>query len=233
MNSQRENLINSLIEDGYLKTPEIIEAFRAIDRADFIPDEFKEEAYINAPLPIGFGQTISQPLVVAFMLELLEPKSGQKIMDIGAGSGWTTALLAYLLSKPATDYGPQQEASESGGNPSAVFGSPRVIAIERIPELKEFAERNMNKHKFIEKGIARVLKSDGSKGYKKESPYDKILGSAAAEGDVPKAWKEQLKIGGRIVSPVGANIRVIDKISKNEYNTKDFFGFSFVPLVKD
>ncbi len=86
-------LIRELINSGYLKTPAIIEAFQKINRADFVPEEIKEESYINAPLPIGYGQTISQPLVVAFMLEQLEPQPADKILDIGSGSGWPSALL--------------------------------------------------------------------------------------------------------------------------------------------
>ncbi len=203
-----ENLIDSLIRDGYLKTPEIIEAFKAIDRIDFVPEEYQAEAYINAPLPINFGQTISQPLTVAFMLELLEPKAGEKILDVGAGSGWTAGLLAQLVG-------------EEG----------KVIAIERIPELKEMAEKNVSKYNFIEKGIVQVILADGSKGYKKEAPYDRIIAGAAAKGDIPVYWKRQLKIGGRIVAPVENSVFVIDKIGKNKYIQKEYFGFSFVPLI--
>ncbi|MDP2934232.1 MAG: protein-L-isoaspartate O-methyltransferase, partial [bacterium] len=86
-----EELIKQLIKDGYLKTPLIIGAFEKIKREDFVPDDLKGEADINAPLPIGYGQTISQPLTVAFMLELLQPKPDDKILDIGSGSGWQTA----------------------------------------------------------------------------------------------------------------------------------------------
>lgn len=98
MNRDLKNLVEHLRNGGYLKTPKIIDAFLNIDRIDFVPENLKEDAYLNIPLPIGKGQTISQPLTVAFMLELLGPKYGDKILDVGAGSGWTSALLAYIVS---------------------------------------------------------------------------------------------------------------------------------------
>jgi len=208
MNPLYENLINSLVKDGYLKTPEIIEAFKAIDRIDFVREEDKENAYINAPLPIGFDQTISQPLTVAFMLELLEPKKGEKILDIGAGSGWTTALLAEIVK-------------DTG----------KVIALELIPELAEFGKTNVSKFNFIKKGIVEFICADGYKGYEKEMPFDKILVSAEAK-EIPLAWKKQLKIGGKIVVPIGQSIFAIEKISQDNFTEKEYFGFSFVPLVK-
>ena len=91
-------LVENLIEREYLKTPLIIEAFKNINRADFVPENLKDEAGVDAPLPLGFGQTISQPLTVAFMLELLRPQPGDKILDVGAGSGWTSALLGWCVS---------------------------------------------------------------------------------------------------------------------------------------
>jgi len=115
-------LIDSLIEDGWLKTPRIIEAFRKIKRADFMSDDIKNLAELNEALPIGYGQTISQPLTVAFMLEQLQPEPCQKILDIGSGSGWTSALLAHIVGLEG-----------------------KVIAIEIIPKLKEFGKRNTAK----------------------------------------------------------------------------------------
>lgn len=211
----KEKLIKTLTDEGYLKTPSIIEAFQNIDRIDFVPENLKNVAYANNPLPIGHGQTISQPLTVAFMLELLEPKKGEKILDIGAGSGWQTALLAHIVR-------------EQG----------KVITVERIQELADMARRNLAKYGFAAdsgeagKGIVQIILGDGSKGYKDEAPYDKIIAAAAAE-DIPASWKEQLKIGGRIVAPVGQSIIMLEKTEQNQFSQKQYFGFSFVPLIVD
>ena len=201
-------LIDELIKDGWLKTPEIIDAFRKIKRADFMPEGMKHLAEINEALPIGSGQTISQPLTVAFMLEELKPKAGDKILDVGSGSGWTTALLANI---------------------AGVRG--KVIAIELLPELKEFGEKNASKYNFVKKGIAEFICADGSKGYEKEAPFDRILCSAAVQqNEVPLAWKKQLKVGGRIVAPVRSSIWTLVKKSEKEFEEAEYPGFGFVPL---
>lgn len=205
----KESLIADLIRAGYLKNHFLIEAFERIDRIDFVPENLKNKAYLNQPLPIGFGQTISQPLTVAFMLELLEPKPDEKILEVGAGSGWVSALLAQMVGE--------------AGN---------VCAIERIPELCEFGKRNIAKYRFTEKGIIDFVCGDASKGYSRKAPFDKIIAAAAGK-DVPLAWQEELKIGGRLVMPIGHSIVVLDKISQNEFEKKEFFGFSFVPLIKE
>jgi len=202
------NLIDSLIGGGWLKTPRIIEAFRRIKRVDFLPKDLEDLAELNEALPIGYGQTISQPLVVAFMLEQLEPKEGDKILDIGSGSGWTSALLGEIVGKKG-----------------------RVIAIDIIPELVEFGKNNVAKYNFIEKGIVEFICADGSKGYQKEAPYDGILVSAAVQTEVPRAWKEQLKIGGRIVTPIGSSIWLFTKKSESKFEEIEYPGFAFVPLI--
>jgi protein-L-isoaspartate(D-aspartate) O-methyltransferase len=206
------NLIDSLIQEGWLKTPRIIEAFKKIKRIDFLPEDMKNLAELNEALPVDYGQTISQPLVVAFMLEQLQPERGDKILDIGSGSGWTTALLADIV-KP----------------------KGKVIAVEIIPELKEFGEKNTAKYNFIEKGIAEFVCADGSKGYEKYAPYDKILASASAE-KLPLSWKEQLKVGGRIVTPIGSSIWLFVKNppagGREEFQETQFPGFAFVPLIE-
>jgi len=206
-------LIDFLIQEGWLKTKEIVEAFKTIKREDFLPEDIKNLAELNEALPIGFGQTISQPAVVAFMLEQLQPKPGDKILDVGSGSGWTTALLGQIV----------------GGVPGKA-GRGRVIATEIIPELKEFGEKNTAKYGFVEKGIVKFISADASKGLLEEAPFDKILASASAE-EIPLAWKEQLKVGGKIVAPVGNSIKTIIKKSETEFEEIDYPGFVFVPLI--
>ncbi|MFA5877995.1 MAG: protein-L-isoaspartate O-methyltransferase [Candidatus Staskawiczbacteria bacterium] len=206
------NLIHSLVHEGWIKTDSIKKAFKKIRREDFLPDETKNLAELNEALPIGFGQTISQPLVVAFMLEQLQPNSGDKVLDVGSGSGWTTALLAQIVG-------------EKG----------KVVALEIVPELKEFGENNVAKYGFVEKGIVKFSNTDGSKGYgdigEFAGGFDKILVSASAES-IPSIWKEQLRVGGKIVAPVGSSIKTIIKKSETEFEEIDHPGFVFVPLIQ-
>ncbi len=241
--SSNKELVEALIEEGYLKTPAIIDAFLNIDRGEFIPDELKDKSYENYPLPIGFNQTISQPLTVAFMLEQLNPLVGEKILDVGTGSGWQTSLLAYIISN-------YQFTSLSGKrfflsdslnkkeNNQIVkryfYGrNPQVISIERIKELKERAEKNISKFNFIKEGIVKIVLGDGSKGYEPEAPYDRIISGADCGPQIPQEWKDQLKINGRIVVPSAGRIVVLDKKSANEFKEKVYHGFNFVPLIRE
>ncbi|SRR6056297_763797 len=207
----QKRLIKKLVKEKYLKTPLIIEAFQQIDRQDFVLEKQKEYAYVNQAMPIGENQTISQPLTVAFMLEKLNPKPGEKILDIGSGSGWQAALLSYIVSKNDNKEG-------------------KVFSIERIPELKKMAKTNLKKYDFIKKEITQVIKGNGINGYISQAPYDKII-AAAAGNKIPQAWKKQLKTGGKIVAPVKSSIYVLDKTSNEDFEEKQYFGFSFVPLI--
>jgi protein-L-isoaspartate(D-aspartate) O-methyltransferase len=205
-----EKLVKQLVDEGYLKTPKIIEAFLKVHRRDFLPEDIKGDYQLNIPLAIGFGQTISQPLTVAFMLELLQVKEGDKVLDIGSGSAWTTALLAYLVG-------------ESG----------KVYAMERIPQLKNFGDKNLKKYHF--KNI-ELFCGDGAKGLFEFSPYDKIQVAAAAEGGIPHSLREQLAIGGKLVIPVGRytqDIVLVIKKGVDDFEEKNYPGFQFVPLIEE
>lgn len=204
-----EQLIQSLIKQNVLKMPHIIEAFKAIDRKDFVSEEYKDEAYVDIALPIGEGQTISQPYTVAFMLELLQPEKGNKIMDVGSGSGWQTALLAHIVSHHG-----------------------KVFGIERIPEVKKIGDENIGKYNFIKKRIVVNLEMNAENGIPQEAPFDRIIAGASGES-VPEAWKEQLKVWGRIVMPIGDAIHLLIKKKDGSFEEEIFPGFAFVPFVKN
>lgn len=148
---RRSKLIDSLIHNGVLKSPALIEAFETVDRADFVPYELKAMAYEDIPLPIGAFQTISQPYTVAFMLELLQPNLGDRVLDLGSGSGWTTALLASV--------------------------SRHVDGVERIEELLAFSRKNLAKYDFKNITLHQAQAELGLKG----EHFNKILVSCAAD----------------------------------------------------
>ena len=200
-----QELVEYLIEERkVLKTKEIIDAFLKIDRKDFVREEYLAEAYNDYPLFIGYGQTISQPFTVAFMLELLQPQKGNKILDIGFGSGWTTCLLAEISQN-------------------------KVYAIEVVPEVFEFGKKNIEKYNFLEKGIVEVFLMDGSKGLLEKAPFDRILVSAASK-KIPEELIQQLNKDGVLVIPDFEGIYKIKKIN-GKIEKEYYYGFAFVPLV--
>jgi protein-L-isoaspartate(D-aspartate) O-methyltransferase len=179
-------------------------AFTKAKRKDFLPSSVKERADIDAPLPIGFGQTNSQPSTVKQMLNWLEVKPGQKILDIGSGSGWTSALLSVLTGSTGT-----------------------IHSVEKIPELLDFGRLNSQKAGFQN---IKFHTAGSEVGLKKYSPFDRILVSAAAK-ELPCALLGQLKTKGKLVIPIKNDILEITKKTKEEVNIKKHFGFVFVPLV--
>lgn len=199
-----DKLVQYLIERGILQSAEIVSVFRSIDRADFVRPEDRGRAYMDMPLSIGFGQTISQPTTVALMLEWLQPEHGDMILDVGSGSGWTTALLA-----------------------SAVGEKGRVWGVETVPELTAFGRQNLAKYRFP---WAEIIQTHDTPGLQERAPFDKILVSAAAPS-VPPELSRQLKIGGDMVIPVKDAVWHMHKLSEKKFKIKKFEGFAFVPLV--
>ncbi len=196
-------LIDTMIVSGVLRTPHIINAFKERDRKDFVPEALHERLYVDAPLPIGQSQTISQPSTVAFMLELLRVKEGDDVLDIGSGSGWTTALLCELVGESGT-----------------------VIGLERHDKLVSLGQENLarlgGKHCHIERAV-------GTLGMASET-FDSILVSASAE-DIPHELFSQMRIGARLVIPVQNSIFRFTKASGSEIKKEEYPGFVFVPLI--
>jgi protein-L-isoaspartate(D-aspartate) O-methyltransferase len=198
-----QELIDSMIASGVLKTPRIIGAFEKIDRKYFVPEEFSEHIYIDRPLPIGKNQTISQPSTVAFMLELLSPEEGDKVLDIGSGSGWTASLLCAIVG-------------ESGS----------VLGLERVDDLVERGKNNIEQFDFKQ---CRIRKADAKLGVPGET-FDRILVSASSE-EIPGELFAQLKVGGTLVIPVGNSIYRFKKLSAEKIAQEEYHGFVFVPLI--
>jgi len=201
---QRSEMVKGQIEERGIVDKRVLKVMREIHREDFVPENMRESAYDDNPLPIGNGQTISQPYIVAEMTELLELRGNEKVLEIGAGSGYQAAILSKLVK--------------------------RVITVERVKELAEKTGDLLQKKGY---GNVEVVFGDGTKGYAKEAPYDAIIVTAAAE-KIPKKLIEQLAEGGRLVAPVGPRyhqelIRIIKRNGKLE---EDYHGgVIFVPLI--
>jgi len=199
-----QKLVDHLMYNNYLKTKKVIDAFLSVPREHFVQEEHKQHAYSDEPLPIGFKQTISAPSMVAIMLELLNFKPKQNILEIGTGSGWNAALMSKLA------------------DPSKIY------TIEIIPELAKFAKKNMERA-----GIENVeiIENDGGIGHKKQQPYDIIILTCAAQ-EVPEELLKQLKIGGTLMAPVGGLQQILTKIerTKNGFEKTRHCGCVFVPL---
>lgn len=202
MNSNKQ-LVQHLINRSVLHSSNIIDAFNNVDRVDFVANANSPDTYEDHPLPIGHGQTISQPTTVAMMMEMLSPQEGDSVLDIGSGSGWTTALLSFIVGKRGS-----------------------VIGLERIPSLVEFGNNNLAKYNFPNSKIHPATKDLGISFEK----FDRILVSAAAS-QFPVELTNQLKIGGKLVIPVKSSIFEVTKKDDNTLKSIEHFGFTFVPLI--
>lgn len=203
---ERRKLVNNLKRLGRIYSREVEEAFLKIPRELFVPRDIRTLAYVDTPLEIGKGQTISAPHMVAIMAEAFDLKKGQKVLEIGAGSGYHAAIISKIVG-------------EEG----------HVYSIERIKSLAEFAKKNIKNA-----GIKNVtiITADGSEGLPKYAPYDRIYVTCAAP-DIPPPLIEQLNDQGKLMVPVGKMICELELLEKNgnRIRTKDLGGCAFVPLV--
>lgn len=201
----RNKLVEELINKG-IKDLSVLDAIANVPRHLFMDSGFIDHAYQDKAFPIGLGQTISQPFTVAFQTELLNVKKGDKILEIGTGSGYQAAVLCELGAK--------------------------VFTIERIKELYRKTSVFLPSINYRPK---KMIYGDGNIGYVDESPYDGIIVTAGAS-EIPEKLFTQLKIGGRLVVPIGAEVQkmlLYLKKAENEYEIKDFGDFQFVPLLKN
>jgi protein-L-isoaspartate(D-aspartate) O-methyltransferase len=206
----RQYMIEKHLKGRGLKDARVLNAFLKTPREDFISEDFKTpelltEAYADYPLRIGYGQTISQPYIVAYMLEAAELKPKDRVLEIGTGSGYQTALLARLVKE--------------------------VYSIERIPELMVNAEKNLKSFNF--KNIHLKI-GDGCLGWKQHAPFDAIIVTAAAR-KIPQAYFDQLAEGGRLIVPEGEFSQVLVKIkkTKGQFERTELTDVRFVPLISD
>lgn len=185
----------------------LIAAFLKVPRESFVPEELKGEAYTDTPLPIQYGKTISQPTTIIIMTNALGVMEGQKILEVGTGSGYQSAILAGMVG-------------EKG----------RVVTLEVVPELVSLARENLKKAGMTN---VEVIEDDGSQGYEKESPFDRIIVTAACPG-IPEPLLRQLKPNGVLVAPVGG-LRVQEMVKVRKLNSgfeRETTGeFMFLPLV--
>lgn len=202
---RREMVANNIAARG-VRDELVLAAMREVPRELFLPEKLREFAYEDSPLPIAGDQTISQPYIVAFMAEALRLEGGEKVLEIGAGSGYAAAVISEIAAD--------------------------VYTVERLGQLAEQAAARLADLGY---GNVHVLHGDGTRGWPEHAPYDAIV-VAAGGPQVPESLKEQLKIGGRLVIPVGADQRTqelvrITRISKDEYRSEDIADVRFVPLI--
>lgn len=200
----KSSLIKYWEENKIITNKRVLEAFEKVPRENFIPKELRNEAYGDYPLNIGFGQTISQPTTVMIMTQALDVKEGNKVLEIGTGSGYQSAVISILVGKKG-----------------------KVYTTEIIKELYEFAKNNLKPYKNV-----KVFNVDGSQGLPRYKSYDGIITTAAAP-KIPPPLIEQLKNNGRLVIPIGSPYEqdMIKVIKKGRNLIKENLGsFIFVQL---
>ncbi|MHA1231909.1 MAG: protein-L-isoaspartate O-methyltransferase [Candidatus Helarchaeota archaeon] len=217
---RKRELLDYYKRFGYAKTEKIIKAFLKVPREEFIPDELRNRAYVDSPLPIGNGQTISAPHMIFIMCEALEPALdvGAKVLEIGAGSGYHAAVCAEIVA-PTELLGKEENLGH-------------VYTVERIPKLAEFARKNLEKTGYANR--VTIIVGDGTLGLEDYAPYNAINVTAAGPQIPPPLIDQLSPDGGRLIIPVGELFgfqKLILVIKEGEkVIRKDLGGVSFVPL---
>jgi protein-L-isoaspartate(D-aspartate) O-methyltransferase len=206
LSEARRAMVAHQIEERGLRSPLVARAMREVPREEFMSEEMREFAYADSPLPIGEGQTISQPYIVAYMTEALELEGGERVLEVGTGSGYAAAVLARIAGE--------------------------VYTIERHPSLATQAKRTLARLGYDN---VHVIEGDGTLGWPATAPYDAIA-VAAGGSDVPPALKSQLALGGRLVIPVGPTPREqrlvrVTRLKEDAFEEEDLLPVRFVPLV--
>ena len=203
---RREALVEHELKPRGIQSESVIRAMLEVPREEFVPEDRVQFAYRNAPLPIGSGQTISQPLIVAQMAEALAFESGDRVLEVGTGSGYAAAVLSRIAEE--------------------------VFTIERHNELADFAVVRLKKLGY---GNVHVRRGDGTLGWPEEAPFDAIIVSASGPS-IPRPLLKQLRVGGRLVIPVGDDLHSQDLVlavrhGENRFDTTKLGGVRFVPLI--
>ena len=206
--AEREAMVERQIASRGITDPIVLDAFRSVPREEFLSEDYRDLAYGDHPLPIEAGQTISQPYIVALMIKAAKIGPGDRVLEVGAGSGYAAAVISRIASQ--------------------------VIAIERQSELVEVASGRMQRLGYDN---VSIVEGDGTRGRPEDAPFDAIL-AAASGSHVPPPWVEQLAPGGRIVMPVGGpgDIQKLVKVTKGAAGnliTVDLGAVRFVPLIGD
>jgi protein-L-isoaspartate(D-aspartate) O-methyltransferase len=205
LENQRRQMIGRHLEARGISDAAVLEAMREVPREAFLPEEMRDIAYQDAPLPIGAGQTISQPYIVALMTELLEPARDDRVLEVGTGSGYAAAVLSRIVKT--------------------------VYTIERHSSLARGARAAFERLGYDN---IQVREGDGTLGWPEESPFEAVVVTAGARG-VPQPLKRQLAIGGRLVIPVGPQdmqeLRLVRRTAEDAYATEPHLPVRFVPLV--
>lgn len=204
-NLELYKMIETQIVQRGIKDEKVIQALKSIDRKDFIPHAYQEYAYDDGPISIGYGQTISQPYIVALMTELLELNGNERVLEIGTGSGYQTAILAKIAKE--------------------------VYTVERIVELLQIAKKNLEKYKFTN---IKFFHSNGYHGLIDYAPFDRIILTAAPKR-IPLTLINQLVDKGIFVGPEGDFIQNLIRIKKtnNIINKEEIIPVRFVPLIDE